>query len=79
MKSVVSLAVGANHDIGPYIAQSTGRGENLINSRTDMSFASDTVEREADMDVRSKRELWSGLQLYRYRIGDDQDRRTSIR
>ena len=76
-KSVVSLAVGAN--IGPYIAQSTGRGENLINSRTDMSVASDTVEHEADMDVRSKRELWSGLQLYRYRIGDDQVRRTSVR
>ena len=59
MKSVVSLAVGANQ------AQSTSRGENLINSRTDMSIASDTVERE-HVDVRSKRELWAGLQLYRY-------------
>ena len=61
MKSV-SLAVGANHDIAPYIAQSTSRGENLINSRTDMSI---TVERE-HVDVRSKRELWAGLQPYRY-------------
>ena len=62
MKSVVSLAVGANQDIGPYIAQSTSRGENLINSRTDMSIASDTEH----VDFRSKRELWAGLQLYRY-------------